>query len=615
MSITRRLHALLRKLLFSWIRVDVLPQNPLQDIDPEKPVLYVLAARGLSELLVLERICKQQGLHDPLATIAIHGFKHHSVYSVASRNPVSDWLLQQRKHSLMLEELVAALQADADIDISVVPVSVFWGRPIAKQRHWLKVLFSDTWELGGRTRKFFTLLLNGRQTTLIFSTPQSFRELSEQAQHSVEDLNDALAQILRQQREATFGPELIPRTRMISDIINAPPIEQQYQQLAEDKNQSREKSRKQAIKYCHEIFANCTQISQELMKRLLHNFWRRFYSGIEVFDIEQVKKLALDHQLIYLPNHRSHIDYLLLSYVIFKEGLALPYIAAGDNLNMPIIGRILKGGGAFFIRRSFRDNPLYSAILSEYVRELVQMGVPIEYFIEGGRSRTGRLLKPKLGMLSMTVDGWIRTQNRPLAFVPVYIGYEKLVEGRAHLGELYGEKKKKESLFSSIRSIFKLRGQFGKVTTRFGEPIILDQWLDRHRPDWAEAGQQDLKHQDWFRHTVKDLSSRIMMEINRAAVVNPVNLIATALLATPRQSIDEYDLLQLCEFYQRLIKSQSQLDSIRIQDKVNEESLQRIKQQGLIHIREHQLGNIVYLKPEHAVLMSYYRNNSLHTLI
>ena len=289
MSITRRLHALLRKLLFSWIRVDVLPQNPLQDIDQDKPVLYVLAARGLSELLVLERICKLQGLHDPLATIAIHGFKHHSVYSVASRNPVSDWLLQQRKHSLMLEELVAALQADDSMDITVVPVSVFWGRPIAKQRHWLKVLFSDTWELGSRTRKFFTLLLNGRQTTLIFSTPQSFRQLSEQAAHSVEDLNDALALTLRQQREATFGPELVPRTRMISDIINAPPIKQQFAHLLEDKNQSAEKSRKQAIRYCQEIFANCTQISQELMKRLLHSFWRRFYSGIEVFDIEPIK--------------------------------------------------------------------------------------------------------------------------------------------------------------------------------------------------------------------------------------------------------------------------------------------------------------------------------------
>ena len=615
MSITRRLHALLRKILFSWIRVDVLPQNPLQEIDPDKPVLYVLAARGLSELLVLERMCKLHGLHDPLATIAIHGFRHHSVYSVASRNPVSDWLLQQKKHSLMLQELVAALQADNDIDITVVPVSVFWGRPIAKQRHWLMVLFSDTWELAGWIRKFFTILVNGRQTTLIFSPPGSFRELCTEADNSVEVLNDALALILRQQREATFGPEVVPRTRMISNIINAPKIKQQYDRLAEEKRQSLEKSRKQAIKYCNEIMANCTQISQELMKRLLSSFWQRFYSGIEVFDIEQVKNLALTHQLIYLPNHRSHIDYLLLSYVIFKEGLALPYIAAGDNLNMPIIGHILKGGGAFFIRRSFRDNPLYSAILSEYVRELVQMGVPIEYFIEGGRSRTGRLLKPKLGMLSMTVDGWIQTRNRPLAFIPVYIGYEKLVEGRAHLGELYGQKKKKESLLSSIRSIFKLRGQFGKVTTRFGQPITLDQWLDSQAPDWSEASMDNLKQEDWFRLTVKDLASRIMMEINRAAVVNPVNLIATTLLATPRQSIDEYDLLQLCEFYQRLIKSQPQLDSIRIQDRVNEKSLQRIMQQGLIRIREHQLGNIVYLKPEHAVLMSYYRNNTLHALI
>ncbi|MCP4078321.1 MAG: glycerol-3-phosphate 1-O-acyltransferase PlsB [Gammaproteobacteria bacterium] len=615
MSFKRRLHTLLQKLLFLWIRVETLPKDLHSDIHDGSPVLYVLSARGISELLVLERMTSTLKLHDPLEPIAISGFKHHSIYSVASRNPLSDWILQQQKHSLMLEELITAITTDETLDIKIVPVSVYWGRPLAKQRHWLKVLFSDTWEVANKIRKLFTILVNGRKTTLIFSPPQSFRSLCDETNGSAERMNELLRLYLRQQREATFGPEITTRNKFINKIVNSDNIQQALQTSADKKNKSPAYVRKQAIKYCREIFSDCTQITQELMKRMLAAFWNRFYSGIKVFNIEPVKQIALTHQLVYVPCHRSHVDYLLLSYVIFHEGLALPYIAAGNNLDMPIIGKLLRGGGAFFIRRSFKNNPLYAAVMNEYVLELIDMGVPIEYFIEGGRSRTGRLLQPKLGMLSMTVDSWIKTQKKPMAFIPVYIGYEKLIEGNSYIGELYGQIKKKENLFTSIKSILALKGKFGIVTTSFGQPIKLDELLQQHAAEWKSEDPQTIKNQDWYRPAIGDLSHQIMLNINAAAVVNPVNLIATTMLATPRQSIDEFDLLQQCEFYKQLIQSQPYLETITLQDSVTEEELKRIEQQGLIHIREHKLGNIIYLKPEHAILISYYRNNSLHTLI
>jgi glycerol-3-phosphate O-acyltransferase len=615
MNFRQRSHRLLQKILFLWVRVEVLPQPIVAENFATSPVLYVLEKRELSDMLVLERVARTEGLADPLQTIDLQGYKHHSIYSIASRNPVTDWLMRQKKNSLMLEELITATQTDENLDICIVPVSIFWGRPIAKQRHWLTVLFSDTWEVTSKFRKLFTILLHGRNTTLIFSEPQSLRKLHQTTDGSAEALNEKLAESLHRQREATFGPEISQRYKVINQIVESDSVQALIKDDAVIYNRSIKRVRKKATSYCREIISDSTQISQELMKRLLHAFWNRYYSGTNIFDIERVKKTALTHQIIYVPCHRSHVDYLLLSYIIFKQGLALPYIAAGDNLNMPIIGKILKGGGAFFIRRSFKDNALYSGILNEYIRQLVAMGAPIEYFIEGGRSRTGRLLKPKLGMLSMTVDAWIKTQNRPLAFIPVYIGYEKLIEGKSYIGELFGQKKKKESLFTSIRSILSLKGQFGKVTTRFGQPIELDKQLAKYNPDWQEYSKQDFKRQDWFRSAVEGLSHQIMEQINLATVINPVNLIATTLLATPRQSIDQFDLLQLCKFYQQLIQSQSHLDSIIIQDSVNEDELKRIEKQGLIHIHPHQLGNIIYLKPEHAALMSYYRNNSLHILI
>ena len=174
MSFKQQLHRLLQKILFIWVRVESLPKDLSSYHQGDKPVLYVLAARGLSDLLVLEHMTRHQQLPDPLTPITLQGYRHHSVYSIASRNPLSDWILRQKKHSLMLEELIKALQQDDTTDINVIPVSVFWGRPIAKQRHWIKVLFSDTWEVAGRMRKFFTILINGRATTLIYSPAMSF---------------------------------------------------------------------------------------------------------------------------------------------------------------------------------------------------------------------------------------------------------------------------------------------------------------------------------------------------------------------------------------------------------------------------------------------------------
>ena len=615
MSFNRPWHGLLRKLLFLWVRVDTLPKAlPPADWGTQ-PVLYVMAERGLSDLLVLEQVARQHRLPDPLADLPGRLRGWHSVYSVASRNPLSEWLLQKAKHSRMLEDLLQRHQQDPDFNPALVPVSVFWGRPIARERHWLQVLFADTWALGGRLRRLFTILVNGRQTTLIFSPSMRLSELVETSSGSVERLNQALTEVLHRQHEATFGPRIPSRAQMIERILASGALQRAIEDQARERGESPARLRREAVGYCREIVANPTQISLEIMRRLLDFFWRRFYNGIEIADIERIKPVSLSHQLVYVPCHRSHVDYLLLSYVIFHQGLALPYIAAGDNLNIPLIGRLLRGGGAFFIRRSFRGNPLYGAVLNQYLRELVGMGVALEYFIEGGRSRTGRLLPPKLGMLSMTAGAWLETRNKPLAFVPVYIGYEKLIEGNAYLGELYGQKKKKESLLTTLRSILTLKGQFGKVTTRFGEPIELEHWFSRMQPDWHDQPMDDARHQPWFRRAIAALGQEIMLSINRAAVVNPVNLVATTLLATPRQSIDARELIDQCGLYHELIEQLPSLASIQLQDRVDSAELQRIEQQGLMHIRPHPLGDIVYLKPEDAVLMSYYRNNSLLTLI
>jgi glycerol-3-phosphate O-acyltransferase len=616
-----RLHTFFRWLLFLWVKVEVFPKDALPfELDSAQPVLYILADRGLSDLLVLSHTTDSRRLPNPLDSLSITPDDHYpSVYCVTSRNTMMEWLRRSNRQVNLLQDVLNAYGSSGQQDLLVVPVSVYWGRPLAKQKHWLQALFSDTWAVAGPTRKFFTLLIHGRSTRLIFSEPLSFQAIAQQNNHSAQNIQSFLTTQLLQQREATFGPLVTSHKVLTARVLETAIVQQTIEKMTLDGSASKAsnliKTVAKAKGYCNEMFADCSQISIDLMLRLLSIYWRRFYTGINIYNIETVKQTALTHQIVYVPCHRSHVDYLLLSYIIYIENLAIPYIAAGNNLNVPIIGRILRGGGAFFIRRSFKNNPLYASVVRAYIQQLMAQGTPLEYFIEGGRSRTGRMLKPKLGMLDMSIEGYMKTQARPLAFVPVYIGYEKLLEGNSYLGELYGEQKQSESLFGIVGAILRLKGSFGEVTTSFGRPIILDKLLDEKQPDWQQRITEIDQRPQWYRDMVATLGQRIMFGINRACVINPVNLIATIVLATPRQSIDIEALIEQSAFFTRMIHASSEASDFSTPKPVDLQQIERMAQQKLLHIRKHPLGDMVFLKPKDAILMGYYRNNSLHALI
>ncbi len=180
--------------------------------------------------------------------------------------------------------------------------------------------------------------------------------------------------------------------------------------------------------------------------------------GINVNGGERVRQLAQDgHEIVYVPCHRSHMDYLLLSYVLYYQGLVPPHIAAGINLNFWPAGPIFRRLGAFFIRRTFKGNKLYSTVFREYLGELFTRGYSVEYFVEGGRSRTGRLLDPKTGTLSMTLQAMLRGGTRPITLVPIYIGYEHVMEVGTYAKELRGAAKEKEGFMQMVRGLRKLR--------------------------------------------------------------------------------------------------------------------------------------------------------------
>jgi glycerol-3-phosphate O-acyltransferase len=343
--------------------------------------------------------------------------------------------------------------------------------------------------------------------------------------------------------------------------------------------------------------------------------WNRLYDGIELVNFSGLQAIEEGSEIVYVPCHRSHMDYLLLSYVVYQKGFAVPHIAAGINLNMPVVGSLLRRGGAFFLRRSFGGNAVYSAVFTEYLGSMMARGHSIEYFIEGGRSRTGRLLQPKTGMLAMTTRTYLRNPKRPVVFVPVYFGYERVFEGRTYIGELSGRPKEKESVPGMLRALPALRSRFGKVYVSFGEPLALDPVIEKHAPGWTRETRVADERPAWLPALANDLARQIMTRINAAACVSPINLLGMVLLATPRQSMGEADLARQLELYASLLRQAPYSSKVWVTGIDGQSMIRYGESFGVLRRLPHVLGDVIVMTEDNAVLASYYRNNVLHLLL
>ena len=198
--------------------------------------------------------------------------------------------------------------------------------------------------------------------------------------------------------------------------------------------------------------------------------FNRIYDGIIVDQrgLARVAEASRKGPVVFVPCHRSHVDYLALSHTLWRYSLVPPHIAAGINLSFFPMGYIFRRSGAFFMRRTFRGNPLYAAVFKHYIFELLKMGVNTEFFIEGTRTRTGKLLMPKYGMVKMIVEAWQSGACEDVQFVPVSIDYERIIEASSYQRELAGAEKKKEDLGALLKTTGVLRSKFGDSISNLG---------------------------------------------------------------------------------------------------------------------------------------------------
>ncbi|ELO4022366.1 glycerol-3-phosphate 1-O-acyltransferase PlsB [Vibrio fluvialis] len=608
--------SLLKLPLSVLVKGTAIPSNPIDDLDIDinKPIVYALPFRSNVDLLTLQTHALQAGLPDPLEPLTINGQTLKRYVFISSRPT----LLQDDNYVptdsiATFSELLSLHQTDSELDVQVIPATVLWGRKPGKEgreRPYLQALNGPQ-----KAKAVFTA---GRDCLVRFSPVVSLRYMADS--HGTDaSIAHKLARVARihfsRQKLAASGPNLPQRYQLFQRLMNSPAIEKAIADEAASKNISLEKARKEAHDMLDEIAADFSYSLVKKGDRILGWLWNRIYQGLNINNAATVRRLAQDgHEIVYVPCHRSHMDYLLLSYVLYHEGMVPPHIAAGINLNFFPAGPIFRRGGAFFIRRSFKGNKLYSTIFREYLAELFAKGYAVEYFSEGGRSRTGRLLQAKTGMLAMTIQAMLRGLNRPVTLVPVYIGYEHVMEVGTYAKELRGKRKEKENASLVLRTIRKLRN-FGQGYVNFGEPIPLNQFLNEQVPEWTQdIDPMGASKPQWMTPVVNKLATKMMTHINDAAAANAMTLCATALLASRQRALARDNLVKQIDCYLQLLRNVPYSSTFTVPQDNAESLVQHAESLDKFVVETDTMGDIISLDRNQSILMTYYRNNIIHLL-
>jgi len=486
-------------------------------------------------------------------------------------------------------------------NIQLIPVSIFFGHLPNRPKGVIQHLFSEHWTPGNKISKALRVMLNGRNT--LINTGQAI-QLNHYIEHhepdnASQDCGRKLSRVLKAHfqitRRTVIGPDLSHRRTLLNTILASKDVQRAIDTHCEQYGNNR----LHAEQYCQTTLKGIAADFHPGVARCLHAsitaLLKRFYpNGVHTWEFERLRTLSGTHQLVYLPCHRSHMDYLLLSWALYREGLMLPHVAAGDNLNIPVIGPLLKRSGAIFMRRSFRNDQLYRQLYQSYLDAMSRHGHALEYFIEGGRSRSGRLLSARTGLLEMTLASSQHTSARPIALVPVWIGYDRIPESLSYQQELSGKQKQGESLSGVLNASRLLRHRYGSAYLTCGTPIIL------------QTGSPEPP-------TAHRLGKQVLREINRHCSVLPIQLIATILLSTNRRQLDRRICSKHCQHLLDLLHHLPDTNVYR--DAHATHNADQWLEQAISHQLVSEAHNKICANQGQARELTFYRNNIQHLLV
>jgi glycerol-3-phosphate O-acyltransferase len=558
---------------FESIEVDEAWARAVREADARGTVVYVLRNLSFVDFLALDYLTKRYHLPqirfaNDLGLWILEPMGRGWLNALRRRTPESDaadieravasggsaaLFLKRPKHLLEGrargkiegDHLIRALlEAERRGErILLVPQVFVWSRSAGtRQANVVDALFGSS-EWPGQMRSTAQFLANWRHATLRSGEPVDVGEFLAREEDGVGDdvlvrrLTYTLLRRLERERRAIVGRAKKPADRLREEVVRSPKLQKVIADMAGEGTSEREVITARAFGMLREMEAALDMNAVAALDPVFAKGTSR---------IERVRELGKEGTVVFLPSHKSHMDYLALAWVLYRHKLPLPLIAAGDNLNFFPVGPIFRRAGAFFIRRTFSGDRLYMAVVDAYVRRLIKEGSALEFFLEGGRSRTGKLLSPKLGLLSIVVDAALGVPTRTTWFCPVSIGYERFIEEKAFVAEVSGGEKEKEDVRGLVKAIDVMVGRYGRLSVQFGKPMTLGEILREVDP---KATPDDLATMTPARRraVITRLAWRVMHEINAVTAVTPGSLVATALLAHDRRGISQVDLFDACD--------------------------------------------------------------------
>jgi glycerol-3-phosphate O-acyltransferase len=646
------------RLLDRWFRAVHQPRDAAEDLaelSRRGSVVFVARAAGLLNFLYLAWLGRRYGLPPLRAALGLHGFLPWLARVRSSPEALAEAVSRGESAIVFLSRArgpdpfpaLAALQRRLERPVLLVPALLVWTRRPQKVKPSLGEILFGTPDAPSRLANAIGFLLNRERAVLRLGRPLDLAAL---LRDRPTDDDAALGRVARgalhhhlaRQTRSVVGPPLKSAARVREQVLRDRELRRALERVAADAGRPLADVEAEAERDLREIASRYSPAFIEVVRPALAWLFRRVFDAVEVDEegLARVRRASAAAPIVLCPSHKSHIDYLVLSLVFYDAGMTPPHVAAGINLAFWPFGAIARRGGAFFIRRTVRGDRVYTAALRAYVKRLLRDGFPQEFYLEGGRSRTGKLLFPKTGLFSMQVDAWLEGAAEDVLFVPVSIDYERLMEARAYARELAGGEKRKEDARALWRARKVLRRRFGRLYIQFEEPISLRALAaERLGPlaasltladvmdaPAAAAGAPDegaRRDADPRRQLVQALANHAAYRINRAITITPVGLVAAGLLSHVRRGLAAGELARRVELLRyvaadagaRFAHGLPGAPSDPLRPGPIADALAALAADGLVRV-EQAAGEVIYLVPDDRRLqLDFHRNAVIHRYV
>ncbi len=584
------------KLFFINIEIPRAHSKSIQDLEKKGMVILVNKYKSYFEYLFYHLRYQNEGILHPnigfdyrfflwqpvfrffkiLLSYADHFFKHFSL-----QNPYKSGFIQERLISgdtalLSLVEkkgfyrrfvkaktdplhYLIEIQKNTEKTIIFLPHLMFFSRTPRSTQLTFVDMFFGTQENPGRIRRLIALFKNPKKIFIETCDPVILKDFLKRP--DIKKLNSkdqavALRRYLLTQinehHQTITGPILKSKLEIQEEMLTNRQVQEIITDYAKDQDVTIHQAHKKAVDFLDEIAADYSPTIIRMYDITLKWMFKNIFEGmvIDYKGLDRIRRVSKKGPLILVPCHKSHLDYLIISWVFLNNKIPCPLIAAGKNLSFWPLGPIFRGGGAFFLRRTFKGELLYPKIFAAYIKKVLTEGFHLEFFIEGGRSRTGKMLTPKIGLLSLLMDAFAKNEWDDMTFVPIYIGYDRVLEERAYINEIEGGKKTPENLKNVIKARKFLKKKYGKIYLNFHEPFSLKEYLNQQEKQSSTPVTADSKA------VYNEFGKKLISAINQVSLITPHAVIASAILNCGQKRFDYNQLMAHVDTYMTYLLSQ-----------------------------------------------------------